>query len=236
MGRGQSHGRITSPGSQLYLQEIVNNKPKYVNYLILRKSPSLVQYALEDPHWVSPLAKKNYEEYADDRFLQAISQARLYRQLRQFWPAGGPQWDALAIVKGKDGSSGVILAEAKANIPESGDPVYACRAMGKSRQKIENSLALIKKDLGAKPDADWMGDYYQYANRLAYLYFLHIMCNVSTWLVFIYFVGGKKVTSPRSIKEWRRRIRQIQKALGLPKNHLLTERIVEIFPEVKPFS
>lgn len=233
MKRGQSHGRATSPGSQLYLQDLVNDNPKSLNRLILRHSPSLAQCALEDPQWVSPLARENYKEYRGDEFLWPISQASLYKKLREFWPQGGPQWDALAIVKGKDGSSGVILAEAKANIPESGDPVYACNASGKSRQKIESSLAIVKKALGAKSNADWMGDYYQYANRLAHLYFLYIQCGVPTWMVFIYFIGGEKVSSPSSVEEWTERIIQIQKALGLPKDHPLAERIVNIFPRVE---
>lgn len=215
------------------MQDLVNDNPKYLNRLILVDSPSLACYALEDPQWVSPLVNENYKEYRGDEFLWPISQASLYKKLREFWPQGGPQWDALAIVKGKDGSSGVILVEAKANIPESGDPVYACKAIGKSRQKIESSLAIVKEALGVRPEADWMGDYYQYANRLAHLYLLYVICSVPTWLVFIYFAGGEGVSSPRSVKEWRERISQIQKALGLPKDHQLAQRTVNIFPRVR---
>jgi hypothetical protein len=212
------------------LQDLVNDNPKYLNSLIRLASPSFANFALGDPQWVSPLATENYKEYRDDEFLWPVEQASLYQKLHAFWPRSGPQWDALAIVKGKGDRNGVILAEAKANIPEAGDPVYACRAAGKSRQKIESSLAIVKEALGVKPDADWMCNYYQYANRLAHLYFLYIMCHVPAWMVFIYFVGGAGVSSPCSIEEWKDRISQIYKALGLPKKQMLTERIVNIFP------
>jgi hypothetical protein len=233
MKRGQSHGRATSAGSQLYLQNLVNDNSSYLNRLILLSSSSLATYAGDDPKWVSPLAEQNYKEYRGDEFLWPICQAGLYEKLHQFWPQGGPQWDALAIVKGKDDSNGVLLAEAKANIPESGDPVYACKAIGKSRQKIESSLAIVKEALGVRPEADWMGDYYQYANRLAHLYFLYIMCCIPAWMVFIYFIDCKKVSGLLTAGGWTRRITQIQETLGLPQGHMLAQRIVNIFPRVE---
>ena len=232
MESGHRYGRAPAAGSQRYLQDLVNDNPGYLNRLILQSSPSLVEYAHKDPKWISPLAENNYKEYRDDKFLWPIDQATFYKKLREFWPPGGPQWDALATVEGKSGVNGVILAEAKANIPELGSPVYACRAEGQSRDKIENSLDTVKKALGAKLDADWMGDYYQYANRLAHLYFLYSMCGIPTWMVFIYFLSDDRVSYVHTEKEWGKSISRIQKTLGLPKDHMLSQRIVSIFPRV----
>lgn len=231
MNRGQSSGRAKTPGSRMYLQDLVNDNPEYLNQLILSSSTELAQYTISDPKWVSPLVKENYKEYRDDDFLWPINQASLYKKLHDFWPSIGPQWVALAIVEGKAGDNGVILAEAKANIPELGEPNYACRAI-RSRNKIENSLVIIKQALGVNPDTDWMGDYYQYANRLAYLYFLLEICHVPTWMVFIYFIGGDKKSAITDVVGWQDSIASIRRNLGLPKKHILSDRIINVFPRV----
>lgn len=234
MNRGQSYGRAQTPGSQLYLQDLVNNTPEYLNQLIIARGISLATYARQEPRWVSPLAKEDYKEYRDDEFLRPINLAFLYRQLHDFWPRTGPQWDALATVKGKDGTNGVIIVEAKANIPELGGPTYACGAESpKSLDKIKQSFTSVKIALGVTLDADWMGDYYQYANRLAHLYFLHVICQVPTWLVYICFIGGGKVSSPSSAEGWQNELNRRRETLGLRKEHMLTQQIIDIFPEVQ---
>jgi len=126
----------------------------------------------------------------------------------------------------------VILAEAKANIQELGDPRYMCRAEGQSRDRIEISLAMVKNALKAKQNSDWMGDYYQYANRLAHLYFLHILCGIPTWMVFIYILSDERDFHIRSERKWAKGLARIQKTLGLPKHHLLSQQIINVFPEI----
>ena len=233
MNRGQSYGRAQTPGSQLYLQDLVNNTPEYLNQLIIARGISLATYARKEPRWVSPLAKEDYKEYRDDEFLRPINLAFLYRQLHDFWPRTGPQWDALAIVKGKDGTNGVIIVEAKANIPELGGPTYACGAESpKSLDKIKQSFTSVKIALGVTPDADWMGDYYQYANRLAHLYFLCVLCQVPTWLVYVCFIGAEKAIVPSTEEDWAAPLANVQKALRLPKVHRLSSQIVYVFPKV----
>lgn len=232
MNRGQRYGRSETPGSQRYLQDLVNDNSSYLNSLVLKNSPSLFEYAQEAPKWVSPLVKDNYEEYPDDIFLWQIEQAPFYKKLHDFWPRRGPQWDALAIVEGKNGVKGAILVEAKAHILEVGSQRYACRASSYNREQIEESLTIVKQALGAKLEADWMGDYYQYANRLAHLYFLHVMCKVPTWMVFIYFLSSNRDFPLPTRKDWDKSLARVQKTLGLPQDHLLTQRIVNVFPKV----
>ena len=232
MNPGQSVGRAQH-GSQKYLQDLVNNTPNYLNDLILSKSTSLSDYSNGEIEWVSPLKEENYKEYRDDQFLWPIRQAWYYKKLGEFWPSIGPQWDALAIVYGADGSEGVILAEAKANTSELGDYKYACQAESQnSIAKIQASFRIVKEALGADINSDWLGDYYQYANRIAHLYFLQEICEVPTWLVYTYFVNGWENEDPSMAQHWKESIANIYKRLGLPANHLLSDRLINIFPNL----
>jgi hypothetical protein len=222
----QYSGRA-SKGSQLHLQDFVNDYPEYLNCLILSSSPSLCTYAATHPEWVSPLASRNYTEYQDKHFLRAIGFPQLSDKLSDFWPSGGPVWDALATIEGKNGSQGVLLLEAKSHIPElSGS---GCRASSKSRAKIDRILATVKQVLGVKPEADWTGEFYQHANRLAHLYFLNVIGQVPTWIVFLYFVGNTKQNGPSTVAEWTSALDEMKTKLDLPKHHLLDQRIVSVF-------
>ncbi len=224
----QHSGRATK-GSQLHLQNLVNDYPEYLNCLILSNSPSLRTYAAKHPKWVSPLAPDDYTEYQDRQFLEAIGFLKLSNKLADFWPQGGPVWDALATVEGKSGSQGVILLEAKSHILELPNPSYACKAAGKSLEKIKKSLTTVKRELKVKRKIDWLGDYYQYANRLAHVYFLTIVGQVPTWMVFLYFVGDVKQKGPSTVVEWTASLDKMREAIGLPRGHLLEQAIINVF-------
>ena len=150
-----------------------------------------------------------------------------------FWPQGGPVWDALATVEGKSGSKGVILLEAKSHIGELANPSSACKATGKSLDKIKNALTIVKRELKVKRKAEWLGEYYQYANRIAHLYFLTIVGQVPTWMVFLYFVGDIKQKGPTAVVEWTASLDKVREALGLPRDHLLEQTIVNVFAPVQ---
>lgn len=221
-----------SKGSQFHLQNLINQYPEYLDCLILSSSLSLRAYALTHPKWVSPLASDDYTEYQDEQFLEAVSLRQLSSKLLAFWPLGGPVWDSLATVEGNNGGQGVILLEAKSHILELGNPSYACKAGGKSLEKIKSTLATVKRVLGVNQEADWMGEFYQYANRLAHLYFLNVVGEVPTWMVFLYFVGDVEQNGPSTVAEWTSAISEMRTKLGLPQYHLLNERIVNVFTPV----
>jgi len=230
----QYFGRA-SKGSQFHLQNLVNEYPEYLNCLILSSSPSLRAYALTHPKWVSPLASDDYTEYHDEQFLEAIGFTQLSPRLAEFWPQRGPVWDAVATVEGGNCSQGVILVEAKSHILELGNPSYACKASGKSLEKIKRTLAIVKKVLGVRQEADWLDDYYQYANRLAHLYFLKVIGRVPTWMVFLHFVGDIEQDGPSTVAEWTTALDEMKNKLELPKHHLLDQRIISVFaPVSKP--
>jgi len=145
--------------------------------------------------WVSPRAKERFAEYWDRKFIERVGHPELAKALSDWWPSGGAHWDALARV----GARGVLLIEAKANIPEieNGSPSAAGNTGSKAglgnREKIGSSLAETMKAYGVDPArADvWLNSHcYQYANRLAHLRFLHHH-QVPAWLAHIYFTGDE---------------------------------------------
>ena len=235
MGTKQYSGRALK-GSQFHLQNLVNDCPEYLNCLLLSSSLTLYAYAGTHPKWVSPLASDNYTEYQDEKFLEVIGCQRLSPKLAEFWPSGGPVWDALATVRGRTAGEGVILAEAKSHVPELGNPSYACKAKGKSLEKIMSSLATVKQVLGIKSEVDWTGEFYQYANRLAHLYFMNIVGQVPTWMVFIYFTGDTEQNGPLTVAEWAVALDEMKAKLGLPRYHLLEQQIISIFAPVRRYQ
>lgn len=147
-----------------------------------------------------------------------------------FWPVGSGihNWDAVGwVYSGEDKE--LLLIEAKANIQE---VVSNCQAKDKdSIKKIRHSLELVKKGLGVNAENDWAKKYYQFANRMAILYFLH-QHSIPAHLVFIYFIGdrsGKRRTCPQSTSEWKSILKDQKEYMGLPKGHPLEARIQELF-------
>ena len=63
---------------------------------------------------VSPLESDGFSEYRDQEFMDRLEVRTASRALSDFWPPGGPRWDALAIT----GGGRRLLVEAKANIRE----------------------------------------------------------------------------------------------------------------------
>jgi hypothetical protein len=92
-------------------------------------------------------------------------------------------WDAVGTADGE-----WLLVEAKANAPEFCSP--ATTAAGAGREKIEHALNRVKRGLGVHRRYSWTSSYYQYANRLAMLWFLRKR-KVPARLLFIYFYGDK---------------------------------------------
>ena len=228
----RKHSGRAVRGSQYHLQNLINEYPtKYLSNLILSNSPSLSAYATESPEWRSPLACQNFYEYRDGDFLQAVGLSHLRSSLSILWPRFGPSWDALATVAGEKGVHGVILLEAKSHFKELGNPAYACGAKGESLENIKASLAIVKHALGVSEDSDWLGKYYQYANRLAHLLWLNEE-GVPTWMVFLYFIGDLEQRGPNTDVEWRHKLNEMRIELGLPEYHPLSDRIVNVFVPV----
>jgi hypothetical protein len=152
----------------------------------------------------------------------------------EFWPQRGnpPNWDAIATVD-ISGTKEWLLFEAKANHPEFCSK--PCGAVGSGRDKIIAALGRTKRHLGVHRDYPWEGTYYQYANRLACLFFLNVVVAIPARLVFVYFAGDCFPDGrwcPASEEEWEPLIRACHLTLGLREKHTFSGRVHEIFVPV----
>lgn len=203
--------RPETHGSQYFLRFAVNKRPEVLR-AALRESGTLGHR--EDAVWHSPLADDEhgrYREYKDGAAIRLLSiEKRLHKPLADFWPSRGPVWDAL----GMSSEERPILIEAKAHIPEA---VSRISASAKSSIKlIGKGLALARKHYTRKSHADWTAPFYQYANRLAYQFWLREQNGVKSSLVFLYFLNATQMKGPATRIEWQGVIRLIHGVLGLP--------------------
>lgn len=133
-------------------------------------------------------------------------------KLRQYWPSGGPKWDALAVLESGANRSGVLLAEAKSYPGEVYGPGCMARSP-RSVQMIDAALDATKRWLGVPLETDWRGRLYQYANRLAHVYFLRQHLGVDAWLANLCFTLDS-TTHSTTEAEWRPALANFKTELG----------------------
>jgi len=197
-------GRFPQPkgirGSLRWVQHFVNKASNVLDAAI----------GIGPIQWRSPLASDGYSEYRDSCFLDLLGIELPRRPLLSFWPARGPQWDAL----GRAESGELILVEAKAHVGEILSP--GSRASADTLPLIRASLSETATGLGALPGAvDWSQRFYQYTNRLAHAYLLSQVNGLPTLLVFLYFIGDREMDGPDSRREWDAALAVLHEALGL---------------------
>jgi hypothetical protein len=193
-------------GSLRWMQEFVNDRQAELDPVIAKA----VGLSPDDTiSWRSPRRDDEFAEYRDQDFLDRLNISTGKRSLRDFWPRLGPQWDGLATTS----SNQVILVEAKGHDAEVESP--GSGASPDSLALIERSLAEAKAYYGVKPDVSWSGKYYQYANRLAHLYFLREVNEEQAHLVFLYFYGDAGMPGPATLQSLRTAVDAAHKALGL---------------------
>jgi hypothetical protein len=171
------------------------------------------------------------EELKGMKFLEnnKASQA----EWEKFWPAGRGihNWDAVGWVS-SDKVRELLLVEAKAHIEET---KTNCQAKDpESIKRIKGAFEIVKNALGVPSEIDWMKDYYQVANRIAALHFLHQQ-KIPSHLLFIYFIGdlrGSGRNSPQSQQEWQKALDDQAERIGLPMGHLLENWIHKLFLKI----
>ena len=191
-------------GSLKWIRVLVNQRPEMVE-----EGLRTLVGSRESVEWLSPLSEDQFAEYRDGSALKLLGVSKLQRPLRDFWPARGPQWDAVARV-----GEALVLVEAKAHIPE----LFSSPSLAKNEtscRKIESALAETKRWLRARPGLDWSERFYQYANRLAHLYFLREVNGLNAHLVFLYFVGDRERKGPTDPREWEAATAVLHEALGI---------------------
>jgi hypothetical protein len=182
-------------GSLKWIQILINNRPDIIGSRMRSKFEIPIDV---DIQWISPLKEDDYAEYRDEAFLTALGLMHkpMKVKLSDFWPKGGPQWDALG--KLSDGS--VLLVEAKAHISEVISHIQAISPI--SIKFIEESLERTKRKLGVKTKNLWTTPFYQYANRIAHLHFLKNLNGIKSYLVFVNFIGDEEMDGPKTELEW----------------------------------
>lgn len=219
-------------GSKLQTQLYVNRRPAALSAKVLEALPAL---KVRNPQleWVAPrenptAGEKAFAEPRDGTMLTALRLKHLAPDLARFWPARGPVWDALAIIRFDDGTSGALLAEGK-NYPremysggtgagKSGSPAAAA-----SRRQIELAIAWTQGRLGVPLDVGrWLdpldparpgSSLYQTANRLAYLAWLRSR-GVDAWLCHLLFLDDP-LHQPTGRAAWEEGLEQAEHELGI---------------------
>jgi hypothetical protein len=213
-------GRFPQPqgtkGSLRWIQHIVNRNPDVLDAAL----------GIGTVDWCSPKADDDYAEYRDRGFLDRVGVTLPARSLEDFWPSGGPQWDALGLASRGD----IVLVEAKAHVSELFSP--PCQAGEKSGAKIRHSLLEVAQSLKASPGTDWSKRFYQYANRVAHAWFLAKVNRQPVRLAFIHFIGDADMNGPTSRREWEAALTVLHEALGL--RGKLPHYVSEVFIDVRP--
>lgn len=210
-------------GSQRWLQIAINRKPGLL-LSALRRSGAISRHT--SVTWHSPIESDSFREYRDCAALAKAGIVKLRKPLDSFWPPRGPVWDAI----GSTSEKYPLFIEAKAHIPEAVSP--ATKASPTSRKLIDQSLAEARRFYAPKASAAWSGLFYQYANRLAYQYFLRELNDVPSTVVFMYFLNADDMLGPAYEEEWHGATRLIHAVLGLPKD-LILHRVFDAFLDTR---
>lgn len=202
-------GTSQTLGSQRLLQIAVEKRPELL-LRALRKCGAIGRR--EDVTWVSPVAADEYKEYRDMSALRRVGIDSLPETpLKHFWPSRGQVWDGLGV----SSSGRPVLVEAKAHIPETVSGPSGATAEASIRL-IRKSLAATQKHLAPRSRVDWNGLFYQYANRLAFQYFLRRLNGIDSSLVFLYFTNAVDMDGPSTEAEWKGAVRLTHASLGIP--------------------
>lgn len=207
-------------GSLKWMQRLANDPRAPLDALVSEATGRSTRLT-----FLSPRADDDFAEYRDRAFLELVGRPDLDAARCAFWPARGPQWDAVA--RGEDGA--IWLVEAKAHVDEMLSPPSA--ASPRSRGTIEAALSRTAAALGARPRAPWIDCFYQLGNRLAWTWFLREQ-GVEAKLMLVNVVGDRAMGGPSSREAWEAALRVTFHVMGLPTRHALAKHVVEVFPTV----
>jgi hypothetical protein len=203
-------------GSEFHLRRYLVEAPAELNGAIARA----IDDGLDGCDWQ---ARADGRELRGMEFLDDGARSKW----RDFWSSTGspPNWDA---VGRRPPINEWLLVEAKARQGELVSPPCGAKEEG-GRARIERALLATRRHFRIDERRDWLGNYYQIANRLASLYFLNEVAKQPARVIFLYFLGdtfpdGSRC--PATEAEWRPLIAKADKVLGLPE-HL--DRVHHVF-------
>ena len=221
-------------GSEYQMMRFLAHHKNYLENIIKANTPLKGPYKWMDYPYDQNRLSFDGEHVGINFFENFIEFNEIKQKWRQFWPQTGTaqNWDAIFLEDKK-----VVLIEAKAHIEEIRQ---SCDASEKSRELIGNSFQSAKKYFGISLDKDWFNNYYQLANRLAFVYFLKT-CGIESYVLNIYFINGyiKRIKrndkiiieqnrSVTTVEEWEEAIEMQYECLGL-KNTIALNYVQKIF-------
>lgn len=194
--------------------------------IAVNKAPHLLQpESLPPITWRSPLTADNHAEYRDAAFLDLLGLGHLGPALAKFWPRRGPQWDALGVT-----AEGPVLVEAKAHTGEfQSSPT---QASPEALARIRAAFAEVQNDLRIETATDWSRRYYQFANRIAHLWWLRQQ-GVPASLLFVSFLNDTEMNGPDRPEIWHAVFDAADDALGLKGKTSLHAHIHHVMPDVR---
>ena len=180
-------------------------------------------------------------KYENLDFLPGPDRDRLRGPLGGFWPSTGshPSWDAVGRVKVGEHTSWLIV-EAKSHLGELNSTCKAKRGdVGGGRERIVGAFRSTMESLGISGDAEsWMGPFYQFCNRIAFLDFLDGQ-GIPAHLLLDYFLGdrfppGRGVACPEAEAGWRAALDDMEGHVGWRDGNRLSHRVHKLFLPVSP--
>jgi hypothetical protein len=138
-----------------------------------------------------------------------------------FWPQTGaaPNWDAVLRLTPKNPSPALqdrwVIVEAKAQISEFDS---CCQAGEEGKAKIEKAFCETQKAFGIAAPNSWLDKYYQFANRLAFVYFMR-KNGLDGSLLNICFINGWAGKDPKlnvpDKETWEQKTEEVYAYLGI---------------------
>ena len=202
-------------GSQAALQRMVEKTPE-----------QLQPAGLPMLDWLSPRRGDGFAEYRDGAALRMLGLGDHAEALTEFWPRRGPVWDGLARAGGA-----VVLVEAKAHVSEFLSSPSAATAP-QSVAQIARAFRQVKAALGADERSDWSRVFFQYANRLAFLWWLRAR-GIDAHCLFVSFLGDTEMGAPGRAETWEALFRAADHALGLSPRHPLRPYVLHVHPDLR---
>lgn len=175
-------------------------------------------------NWYSPIEETSYKEFQDGTFWRGKFDNKsnsFWDEMgnpaieRIVWPKNGPSWDGIAVLTDKNGEKILLLFEAKAHKSELKNH---CKAKKPDSIKvISDQLEKTKKYLGLDENVDWMNNYFQFANRLAFHNYLQNK-NIKVALICVYFDNDpywNKKKGHKSKEQWEEAIETEKEYFGI---------------------
>jgi hypothetical protein len=223
-------------GSEWHLLRYLGYHRRALNAAVLACTGATAIDWLDAPFATAPALLELDAEWEGAAFLAAATE--VHRRWEAFWPQRGSaqRWDAVARLEGSNGPEW-LLVEAKAHLAELQAPCQA-RAVASIAQ-IDRAFDLTRAAVGATAvsSAVWRGPAYQYANRLAVLYFLRHLCDppIPARLLFIYFCGDSRrgVPGPVDAVAWQPAITAMRQSLGIDEAAPLMQHVHTLFLSVR---